>query len=125
MFLVGCTTTSEPTYTASEVINMIDKELESRNIPQQFKSENNSKSQNVSHGISHTQISQLQMGMSKQEVINILGNSYLVIKAINHEDGNFQEVLEYIVNDPLRGKYPYWVTFTKNHLTFYARGDYD
>jgi hypothetical protein len=69
--------------------------------------------------------SQLQMGMSKQEVRQILGNPYLFRSAINN-----QETWEYLVYaphlEPWTGKAQFWVNFIDNKLTFYGRpGDYN
>lgn len=73
--------------------------------------------------IHSSKFSQLQIGMSKQEVKKILGNPYLY-RAANDS----QETWEYNVYAPsnpeantLTGAIPYWVTFADNKLTFYGR----
>lgn len=72
--------------------------------------------------------SQLQMGMSKEEVKHILGNPYLYRGAINGV-----EIWEYTVYAPyypganqLTGNIVYWVEFVNNKLAFYGQpGDFE
>lgn len=77
--------------------------------------------------ISTRKFSQLQMGMSKEEVRKTLGNPYLYRTATNRE-----EIWEYLVSDPYaihsnmwQSAAPYWVTFINNKLVFYGQpGDF-
>jgi outer membrane protein assembly factor BamE (lipoprotein component of BamABCDE complex) len=76
---------------------------------------------------SAVKFSQLQMGMSKEEVRKILGNPYLYRGA---KDG--QEVWEYTIyapnypkTNPWTSNITYWVTFIDNKLVFYGQpGDF-
>ena len=77
--------------------------------------------------------SELQLGMTKEEVRKTLGDPYLFRGAVMNQDGSTQETWEYTIYAPYQtganvwtGNITEWVTFINGKLVFYGKpGDFD